>query len=166
MRENDTIEKRLETKELTMLLLRQCGWRLDHSRKVCVFCYEVVILHKHNVCVNNIVWIFSESSTKVWDSLMFLVNRSAKFWTNLRNSCLENLLKWRTNFVSDLSSSKSQKFCWISSAGIWITSSKHHFELNLNIRLGTHQNGLEYPCLVTNRGPSCYILKKQTTIDG
>ena len=39
-------------------------------------------------------------------------------------------------------------------------------KLHVNIWLGTHQKGLEYPCLVIDQVPSCYILKKQTSVDG
>ena len=60
----------------------------------------------------------------------------------------------------------------------WAWASKHQhyeifrssaildFELHVNISLETCQNGLEYPCLVIHQVPSCYMLNKQTSIDG
>ena len=49
LREINPIKKRFETRSLS----RQFGWRLDHSGEVYMFCYEVVYLHKHDVCMNN-----------------------------------------------------------------------------------------------------------------
>ena len=49
LREINPIKKRFETKELTRSLSRQFAWRLDHSGKVHMFCYEVVYLHKHGL---------------------------------------------------------------------------------------------------------------------
>lgn len=48
-----------------MLLLRQFDWRLDHSGKVCVFCYEEVNLHKCSVCMNNVGQIFSKKFLEI-----------------------------------------------------------------------------------------------------
>ena len=118
MREINPIKKRFETRTLS----RQFGWRLDRSGEVHMFCYEVVYLHKHGVCMNNDARLSPKKSSHFWGSLMFPLNWSVKFQMNPNNSCLKNSSKCCPNWFWTSVCRKARNFIefrWQVFAKFW-----------------------------------------------